>query len=249
MNEYIDLIAMDFDGVIADSIIECAVVGYNAFATYRGNNKTIISPDKINPRQLSLFKDTRPFIRSGEDYVYLYHAISEGIILANQGDFDHFKERHIDRKESYYQSFYSARQQIMTNYFKEWTALNPLYDGMKLFLNTMLNKIHIISTKGAKYIKTILLHNDINLKFDNIHSTEIGFSKAEILLKIMEEYNFSAQNTVFIDDHLDTLIKMKLTHTQCLLATWGYNTKKQREEYQDSELKMINLKQFYKIYG
>ena len=59
---------MDFDGVIANSIMECAAVGYKAYSTYRRNVIPINSPDKINPHRMNLFISTRPFIRSGEDY-------------------------------------------------------------------------------------------------------------------------------------------------------------------------------------
>ena len=249
MDTKIDLLAMDFDGVIADSIMECAVAGYNAYSTYRGNANQIITPNKINHRQLNLFKSTRPFIRSGEDYIYLFQAISEGINIYSQEDFDRFKNRYIDRKDSYYQLFYSVRQQLITSNFNEWINLNPLYDGMKQFLNTVSSKVHIISTKASKYIIAILSHYAINLKSENIHSTENGFSKSDILLKIITENNFKAQNTVYIDDHLDTLLKMEKTNTNCLLATWGYNTKKQQDEYLNSSIKMVDLKQFYQMYG
>ena len=74
---------MDFDGVIDDSILECAVAGYNAYSTYRGNENQINTPDKINLSQLNIFRNTRPFIRSGEDYLYLFQAISEDITIDN----------------------------------------------------------------------------------------------------------------------------------------------------------------------
>ena len=86
-NKQIQLLAMDFDGVIADSIMECAVVGYKAYSAYRGNEIPINSPDKINPRQLNLFISTRPFIRSGEDYVYLFQAISDGFNICTSRRF------------------------------------------------------------------------------------------------------------------------------------------------------------------
>jgi hypothetical protein len=64
------LLAMDFDGVIADSISECAVAGYNGYEAYCGNNIEIKTPEEINIDQLNKFRTMRPYIRSGEDYIY-----------------------------------------------------------------------------------------------------------------------------------------------------------------------------------
>lgn len=247
-NKQIQLLAMDFDGVIADSISECAVVGYKAFSTYRGNAIPIISPDQINPRQLNLFISTRPFIRSGEDYVYLFQAISDGINLVNQDDFDTFKNKYIDRKDRYYKLFYSVRQQFITNNVNEWIELNPLYDGMKEFLNSKSLDINIISTKASIYINKILLQNEISIEENKVHSTQDGSSKSEILTKIMLDSNYDPINTYYIDDHLDTLTKMKSTKANCLLATWGYNSN-DVGVHQNNSILMIDLKKFYRNFS
>ena len=94
---------------------------------------------------------------------------------------------------------------------------------MKEFLNSNSLDIQIISTKASKYINEILSQNEISIEENKVHSTQDGSSKSEILTKIILEYNYDPINTYYIDDHLDTLTKMKSTKANCLLATCGYN--------------------------
>jgi len=240
------LLTMDFDGVIADSISECAVVGYNGYKAYCGNNFRIKTPEEINPDQLRKFRSMRSYIRSGEDYVYLFHALNENINIESQEDFDDFHTAYFDRKESYYQMFYSARRTLMSSNHKSWIALNPLYNGMYEYLQIVQNKIHIISTKASKYIIEILISNGIEINPKRVHEAGRGFSKKDIIIRLMREYNLSMSNMIFIDDHFDTLRKVKSVGVRCMLAGWGYNTKKQHSRCQDLNLELIDLQQFYK---
>lgn len=248
-NNQIQLLAMDFDGVIADSILECAVTGYNGYSMYHNKNTKIYTSDDLNPLQLNSFRNTRPYIRSGEDYIYLYQAYDEGIQINNQNDFDVFKKTFIDQRESYYEYFYMARKDLVDNYFNNWIELNPLYEDMKRFLKSVFTKVHIISTKASNYICKILSHYDINLNHSQIHSTSTGHSKSDILLKIMRDNNFCSENALFIDDHLDTLKKMKNTNVQCYLANWGYNTEIQKTTSMSYNIKNIELENFYNLFG
>lgn len=240
------LLAMDFDGVIVDSISECAVAGYNGYEAYCGNNVKIKIPEEIKPDQLSKFRTMRPYIRSGEDYLYLFHAIDESINIDSQEDFDEFKIASIDCKESYYKLFYSARQKLMSSNCDNWITLNPLYNGMDVFLHSMHTKIHIVSTKAPKYIIKILKFNGIEFNPKRVHEAGRGFSKTDIIIRLMQEYNLSTPNMIFIDDHFDTLSKVKMTGVRCLLADWGYNTNKQRSRCHRLKLELVDLQQFYK---
>lgn len=237
---------MDFDGVIADSISECAVTGYNGYEAYRGTDIRIKAPDEIASDQLSKFRTMRPYIRSGEDYIYLLHALNESINIDSQKDFDEFQIAYIDRKESYYQLFDSARQTLMSSNRDNWIALNPLYNGMDVFLHSMHTKIHIVSTKDSKYIIEILKSSGIEFDPKRVHEADRGFSKTDIIIRLIREYNLSTPNMIFIDDHFDTLRKVKSTGVRCMFAGWGYNTNKQRSRCYKLNLELVDLQQFYK---
>lgn len=245
-NQQMQLLAMDFDGVIVDSISECAVAGFNGYSEYCDSSEVIIKPENIENDRLNKFCIMRPYIRSGEDYIYLFHAIDESINIDSQEDFDKFKIVYLDRKESYYKLFYSARQTLMSSNFDNWITLNPLYNEMDVFLHSMHTKIHIVSTKAPKYIIKILKFNGIEFNPKRVHEAGRGFSKTDIIVKLIREYNLSTPNMIFIDDHFDTLHKIKSTGVRCMFAGWGYNTNKQRSRCHRLNLELVDLQQFYK---
>ena len=51
---------------------------------------------------------------------------------------------------------------------------------------------------------------------------------------------------IFIDDHFDTLRRIKSTGVRCMFAGWGYNTNKQRSRCHKLSLELVDLQQFYK---
>jgi FMN phosphatase YigB (HAD superfamily) len=240
------LLAMDFDGVIADSVLECAVAGYNGYEAYCGREVRINTPEEIASDELHLFRKMRLYIRSGEDYIYLLQAIEDGVIIDTQEEFDKFKKIYMDRKKSYYQLFYSTRRMMMTSDYENWIGLNPLYKGMRDFLKTMRSMIYIVSTKASEYIIKILESNGIEFNPKCIHDAGLESSKTDIILGIMQDHHLEPQNMIFIDDHLDTLHKVKSTGVRCLLAGWGYNTLQQRDKCQELNIELVDLQQFYR---
>ena len=241
------LLVMDFDGVISDSISECAIAGYNGYETYCGKDVMIKTPEEMASDQLNKFRAMRSYIRSGEDYIYLFQALNDGIIINSQKDFDKFQMTYFDRRVSYYQAFYSARQTLISSNYEDWIALNPLYSGMGDFLHSMHKKIQIVSTKASEYIIKILKSSGIEFNPKHIHEASgAGSSKTDIIIRLMRNHQLSTQKTIFIDDHLDTLHKVKSTGVRCLLAGWGYNTAQQRRQCRRFNLELVDIQQFFK---
>ena len=239
------ILAMDFDGVIADSILECAVVGYNGYEIYCSRNQRVKTPDEIQSDKLNKFRIMRPYIRSGEDYIYLFQAIYDDTFISNQEEFDNFRKDHINRRDSYYQIFYSTRQMMMKSDYKNWIKLNSLYDGMNEFLKSKRVMIHIVSTKASRYIIEILKSNDIEFDLNRIHEAGRISSKTDIIMGLLKDHHLLAQELSFFDDHLDTLHKVESTGVRCLLAGWGYNTVRQRSKCYDLNFELVDIQQFY----
>ena len=68
-----DFLALDFDGVIADSIGECLVIGHNAYVKFTQAGQQICRLEELNKTHKDECRRLRNFIRSGEDYVYIVH--------------------------------------------------------------------------------------------------------------------------------------------------------------------------------
>jgi len=245
----IRLLALDFDGVIVDSVLECAVVAYNGYQAFQGLVTRINSPQEIPADKLSKFRSMRPYIRSGEDYLYLFQALDEDITISGQAAFDKFHDTHLDRKESYYQLFYAEREALMISDNENWIALNPPYDGMIDYLQSIKPNLilHIVSTKASKYISEILDYNGIRLSVEQIHQAGRGFSKADIINLLLQENQLYPGETAFVDDHPDTVLKVSETGVVCYLANWGYNNVGQRQFIMDNDIPVIDLHKLEEI--
>ncbi len=245
----IRLLALDFDGVIANSVLECAVVACNGYNAFQGLSARIKLPQEIPAETLSIFRSMRPYIRSGEDYLYLFQALDECISIATQAEFDKFHDTHLDRKESYYQLFYAERAALMISDHENWIALNPLYSGMVEFLQSLKPELllQIVSTKASRYIAEILDYNGIKLDSEQIHQAGRNLSKSDIIKRLLQENQLSPGQVVFVDDHPDTVQKVSATGVVCLLAGWGYNTSDQHTVLANHKIPVIDIHQLIEI--
>lgn len=243
------LLALDFDGVIVDSVLECAVVAYNGYHAFQGSGSRIKLPQEIPADTLSKFRSMRPYIRSGEDYLYLFQALDEGITIADQVEFDKFHDTQLDRKEMYYRLFYAERAALMVSDHESWIALNPLYNGMVNFLQSLKPELllQIVSTKASRYISEILDNNGIKLDSEQIHQAGRGSSKTDIISLLLQKNNLSPGEVAFVDDHPDTVYKVSKTGVMCFLAGWGYNDIEQQQLIIDSDIPVIDLNDLKEI--
>lgn len=244
----IRLLALDFDGVIVDSVLECAVVAYNGYHAFQGKGSRIKSPQEIPADTLSKFRLLRPYIRSGEDYLYLFQALDEDRIIDNQSGFDKYHDTYLDRKESYYQLFYAERSWLLETNKPSWLKLNPLFPNMAEFLKSFdPDNIYIITTKAILYVVEILQANGITLKSDHLYQAVDGVTKSEIIVSILTKYSIPAAQFHFIDDHPLTVLDAVATGVNRFLAGWGYNTELQRKEVSDNGIPVLRIEDLFSL--
>ena len=121
-----DFLALDFDGVIADSINECLVVGHNAFVEHLQSGFKIINLNELPKEEINEFKRLRNFIRSGEDYVFIQLALHNHEKIEHQNDFDRFLEQNKQLSKKFFDLFYTERDSFSTQQSQLWIELNPL---------------------------------------------------------------------------------------------------------------------------
>jgi phosphoglycolate phosphatase-like HAD superfamily hydrolase len=246
-----DFLALDFDGVIADSISECLIIGHNAFVEY---SKKGIKSEKLSDLESNKAKEAkrlRQFIRSGEDYVYIQLILSENEAIKDQKGFDEFLSQNIHLKEHFFTLFYQERERFSVKHPESWILLNPLYKGMALFLNgfTHKNRLFIISTKKSVYINRILRGHQIDFPPDQIFYAEQNRSKKDIISYLLENKKIHHSRFHFVDDQVDTLIKVDPTRINRYLAGWGYNNKKQKSKAAKAEIPVLTLEAFYSSFS
>ena len=236
-------LAFDFDGVIVDSLNECMVVGYNAFSNYQGNNKRIFSPQDIPPTILDNAIYLRNYIRSGYDYVYIFFILENEIQIKDQHQFDSFTEKHRHLQDEFEKIFYKQRHFLFLEHHELWVKLNPFYQGVADLIKPVFaaHQGCIISTKKSSYIASLLQANNISLDSNLIYHAGKGRSKRNIIIQLLQKQSISPANFYFIEDQIDTLIKLQDLKINSMLAEWGYNTNAQQQIAHENDIPVISL--------
>jgi phosphoglycolate phosphatase-like HAD superfamily hydrolase len=228
----IHFLALDFDGVIADSILECLVTAYNAFSVHQSRRDFRTNTQDFSSAEIRRFRETRSFIRRGEDYVYLLQAAQEKYPLREQADFDAFAEKNDDLREIYRELFYGQRKRLQEAYLSDWIGLNAIYPGMDDFLGHLKdpNALFIVTTKDLDSVELILRSQDIRLNRANMFQATKTYGKPQILNEIIASRNMSADDIRFIDDHAGTVLEVsQQTDIESYFAQWGYHSKEQMD--------------------
>lgn len=248
-NPDVQILVLDFDGVLADSIAECLVVGQNAYVRHTGQGHFMSSLEDLGPERFAEGRRLRNFIRAGQDYVYIHMAIDKHVKIETQAEYDAFTQEHADLFDTFFHLFYQERQRLLDEQPAVWNSLNPLYRGIAPFLNAFVPKesLFIATTKKVEYAIEILKSNHIQLIESQIFHANKAYPKAQIVTEIAESRSKEISKVVFIDDQVDTLIKVQPTGVQCLLATWGYNNDEQRRKSLDYGIGHLSLHDFIRM--
>lgn len=240
------ILALDFDGVICDSIHECLVVSHNAFMAYSGHRHQITNPDALETAQVQRFTALRHFIRTGEDYLFIHMAMQQGVDIQSQEAFDHFTLPHATNRSTFRACFYEARTRLFENHHAQWLRLNPLYPGVReaLLKTPHLERILIISTKRDDFIKAILQGHGISFPAGQIFYASAGQTKREIIDQWLYTHHRPLHQFHFIDDQIDTLLTLQSLGVHCTLAGWGYNALPQRILASEHGIQVFSLETF-----
>jgi len=245
-----NILALDFDGVIADSINECLVIGHNSFAVFEGRDDKIDELRVLDEELVAESKRLRSFIRSGEDYVYINLALREKADIQNQADFDRFTEKYSDLRPTFLDIFYHERTRFSKEKMKQWVQLNPLYPGMKEFLLRFSPKEHlfIITTKKTFFVNLILSAHKINLPESHLFHANSSSPKKKIISDLLRSHSIDPHRFYFVDDQVDTLLKVRDVGVHCVFAEWGYNNAEQKDKALQAGITCMTLNEFYDFF-
>jgi phosphoglycolate phosphatase-like HAD superfamily hydrolase len=212
------ILALDFDGVICDSIVECMETSYQAFLVL---NQGIRLPEKIPQEWKNIFCMRRGYVRPSGNFYMLWQWITESpnkIITFNQ-----FENLCLNNKsviEDFSELFHGIRSKKILdnkNLFIEQNKLFP--DVKKNWPSSLENLIYIITTKDIESVKIIM--DSAQLTCNGIYGRGSG-PKSLSILKIAERNMVKPSDIIFVDDSVAHLEEVKITGCSTIHATWGY---------------------------
>ncbi|MCC5654466.1 HAD family hydrolase [Nostoc sp. XA013] len=251
------ILALDFDGVICDGLIEYFEVAWHTYCEiWSTANDT--PPDDLALR----FYRLRPVIETGWEMPVLIKALVDGILdekilhewasiapklLLN----DKLQAKEIAAKLD------NKRDEWITTDLGGWLSLHRFYPGVVEKIKLTLDggvKLYIVTTKEGRFVQQLLQQEGVNLPAASIFGKEVKRPKYEILRELKQEAENKPVTLWFVEDRLKTLQLVQqqtdLENVKLFLADWGYNTQGERETAQnDPRIKLLSLSQFAKDFS
>jgi len=242
------ILALDFDGVVIDSILECMVTAFNAYSIHLGPAEFRTDLELFDSSEIDDFRRNRIYIRRGEDYVFLMQAAAERVRFASQEQFDGFLKLNSRLRAAYRALFYTQRKILQEQDIESWLALNPLYPGMELFLCSQIkaNQFFVVTTKDLESVQHIFNSRRIPFREENLFQATKTYGKPQILSHISSLLQVEENNIHFVDDHPGTVIEVaEKTDARSYCASWGYNSEPQLNDLTNMKIKTLTLPEFF----
>ncbi|MEG4282523.1 HAD family hydrolase [Microcoleus sp. A006_D1] len=246
------ILALDFDGVICDGLIEYFQTAWRTYCQIWKPVETVPAPDLA----LSFYR-VRPAIETGWEMPLLIRALLTGIteeqILL---DWANIVPQLLTENNLKAQSVGAMLDGLRDNWIAEdlagWLSLHRFYPGVADRLHSLLQessvKVAIVTTKEGRFVRELLQLAGVQMPSELIFGKEYNKPKHQILREFLAASGKDA-TIWFVEDRLKTLLSVKqqpdLSQVSLFLADWGYNTLAERQSVAQNPLvQLLSLSQF-----
>ena len=244
------LLALDFDGVLCDGLLEYFQTAWKAYCE-------VFQPDDPAPPPglAERFYPLRPVVETGWEMPLVLYGLLSGVaegdildhwptlvpqLLAQAGVASPQLGAAVD----------GVRDRWMAADLADWLGLHRFYPGVLPRLQQAQAEgveLVIISTKEGRFIQHLLAQQGLPLAADRILGKEVKRPKYETLRQLQAAP--AAPAIWFVEDRIKALQSVQaqpaLSAVQLFLADWGYNTATDRAAAQaDAHLRRLSLAQF-----
>lgn len=247
-----NILALDFDGVICDGLLEY----------FQSSKQTYLQiwpqdhPDKLDEFAEDFYR-LRPVVEVGWEMPILLRALMLGIereqILYDWSAvaLQIVEAEGLD-KQTVMAKLDTVRDSWIASDLNSWLELHRFYPGVVKRLGEIIDspvKLYIVTTKEGRFVKTLLQRQGLELPASSIIGKECQRPKYETLRELLEINSLPPEQLWFVEDLLKTLRSVQqqpeLQGIKLYLAAWGYNTQQVRDSISsDSRIKLLSLEQF-----
>lgn len=250
-NDQPTILALDFDGVLCDGLLEYFQTSWNAYCQIWSPPNSIPSPD-LAPS----FYRLRPVIETGWEMPILLRALILGIpeddILQDWANIVQkiLVENDLKAADVGYRVD-KFRDEWIASDLAGWLSLQRFYPGVAQRLQELMNsaaELRIVTTKEGRFVQELLQKQGVEMPPEWIFGKENKKPKHQILRELLAAFGQGC-TIWFVEDRLKTLLSVKqqpdLTEVRLYLADWGYNTLAERESVaQYPPIQLLSLSQF-----
>jgi phosphoglycolate phosphatase-like HAD superfamily hydrolase len=237
----VQLLALDFDGVICNSIREVFVVALRTYASLYPYSSLVCDvelqrsghawreADLSGDPVYHLFEELLPLGNRAEDFGVALGAIERKLDIGDQERYDAFY-RSLDPTwlDEFHSRFYQHRKALRDDDPQGWIGLHSDY---KPFTALLLRSAHrarfaIATAKDGASVNLLLESFGLAglIPADLVLDKQTGVHKTDHLQVLAERLRLPLGDITFIDDKLNHLQRVAQLGVRPVLAGWGYNT-------------------------
>lgn len=221
------ILALDFDGVICNSIDECLITSYNAFYKTRVDDLSKI-PNNVK----YFFCKYRFYVRPAGEYYLLHKAYQKSLINFNFRAFHQLKNEYMNEIKLFEKRFYSERDFLRKNK-ERWLSLHKIYEHVWEFFKEYKEGFFIVTTKDKDSVEMLSAYFGFRNQIRDIFSKEMSTKKTELFASLFSKYGNYLKNKqlAYVDDNEWHLADVQHLPVELYFATWGYSSKQEQHSF------------------
>lgn len=230
-------LALDFDGVVWDSVGECyqmALLTWEQMGLSPKPSSASSGPDAtiLDPLEIR-FRAGRHLCRTAHDFHVLLDILVENPTLdPGLTDLESFARARVRTREvadRFDSLFYPLRDDYRNHDFETWLSWQKPMQGVPAAIRRLkarLNGLSITTTKDEPSVRRILKTLDLDL---DVIGKETTRDKGEQILIFAQQSGTTPDRVILLDDVGENLEMAREVGAGAALACWGYNTSRERD--------------------
>ncbi|CAM9257385.1 unnamed protein product [Sphacelaria rigidula] len=242
-----DVFALDFDGVICNSVGESSRSGFRALKSIWPEVAASLGDAGEGAEEapqwlLDKMRDLRPVVETGYENILLTRFLIEERVKDKGGSAsnlldtwgaaarDELIKRYGVSKEKLVEIFGEARDDWIKNDFGGWLGANSYYDGVNEAVSACKGEVYVVTTKQQRFASALLEHAGLKIPVERIYGLGSG-PKVDVLSELKAKH--SGQTIHFFEDRVETLEAVCADsrlqdNVRLYLCSWGFNTEEHR---------------------
>lgn len=234
------MLAVDFDGVVCDALVECAAVTW--FAPYPEVDVADRPLDRligdIPPSFLDVFATVRNYSRLLDHFMVALYPAAEQVVdeFSFDAAFAAIRSTELTQLVS---KAGAIRDRWRTTQTERWLGLHTLYPGIDTLLRRHAGTVVVVSAKDEKSVWDILGHHRLA---DTVRDV-VGdcADKPAAVCELAARHGVDLTDMTFVDDNVGNALRVGAIGVQAYWARWGYHTSEHAAQAHAAGLPALDL--------
>lgn len=239
-------LVLDFDGVIADALEECALVTWLG-AHPPARERAISSYLPVMPAGFrQRFRLVRDYSRILAHFVVAHRPVAAHITTRTRFE-TVFGAISADYVRGFSALATSARTRCRTEEPQRWLGLHTLYPGVADVLRAHSGAIAVVTAKDEASVRAILEHHGLGQTVGQVFGE--CSRKPDAVRELAARHGIGTDRLTFVDDNLGNVLQVAQTGARGLWAMWGYSTPEDHLRARNERVERLGLADLGRLTG